>query len=96
MALQQVAWDLQTANAAANAVFKTTMQWTNHCAEGVMAVQDGLHQVCTEAPAAIQQTRVDTNDALQHVAADTSNLRAELVHNHKELQHMPNGLGSVL
>ena len=61
-----------------------------------MAVQDSLQKVCTEARAAIQQTRVDTNDALQHVAADTSNLRAELAHNHKELQCMQDGLGSAL
>ena len=40
--------------------------------------------------------RVDTNEALQHVAADTSNLRAELAHNHKELQRTQDGLGSTL
>ena len=72
------------------------LQRTNDCAEGVMAIQDGLQQVRTEARAAIQQIRVDTNDALQHVAADTSNLCAELAHNHKELQHTQDGLGSAL
>ena len=96
MALQQVAWDLRTTNAAANAAFKTTLQRTNDCAEGVMAAQNGLQQVRTEARAAIQQIRVDTNDALQHIAADTSNLGAELAHNHKELQCMKDGLGSAL
>ena len=53
MALQQVAWDLRTTNAAANAAFKTTLQRTNDCAEGVMAIQNGLQQVRTEAQAAI-------------------------------------------
>ena len=53
MALQQVAWDLQTPNAAANAAFKTMLQRTNDCAEGVMVVQDDLQQVRTEAQAAI-------------------------------------------
>ena len=96
MALRQVAWDLRTTNAAANAAFKTMLQRTNDCAEGVMAVQESLQQVHTEARAAIQQTRVYTNDALQHVAADTSNLRAELECNHKELQRMQDGLGSAL
>ena len=91
-----MAWDLRTTNAAANAAFKTTLRQTNDCAEGVIAVQDDLQQVCTEARAAIQQTRVDTNDALQHVAADTSNLRAEVAHNHKELQCTQDGLGSAL
>ena len=91
-----MAWDLRTTNAAANAAFKTMLQRTNDCAEGVMAVHDGLQQVCIEAWAVIQQTRVDTNDALQHVAADTSNLRAELAHNHKELRCTQDGLGSAL
>lgn len=72
------------------------LQRTNDCAEGVMAVKDNLQQVRTEAQAAIQQTRVDTNDALQHIAEDTSNLRAEVAHNHKELQRMQDGLGSAL
>ena len=53
MALQQVAWDLQTINAAANAAFKTTLQRTNNCAEGIMAIQNGLQQVRTEARVAI-------------------------------------------
>ena len=94
--LQQVAWDLQTTNATANAAFKAMLQRTNDCVEGVLAVKDALQQVCTEARAAIQQTRVDTNDAIQHIAADNSNLRAELAHNHKELQRMQDGLGSAL
>ena len=91
-----MAWDLQTTNAAANAAFKATLQWTNNCAEGVLAVKDEVQQVRTEIRAAIQQTHIDTNDALQHVAADNSNLHAELVHNNKELQCTQDGLGSAL
>ena len=72
------------------------LQQTNDCAEGVLAVKDKLQQVRTEARAVIQQTLVDTNDALQHIAADNSNLRAELAHNSKELQRTKNGLGSAL
>ena len=94
--LQQVAWDLRTTNTADNAVFKITLQCTNDCAEGVLAVKDNLQQVHTEAPAAIQKARVNTNDALQHIAADSSNLHAELAHNHKELQRMQDGLGNAL
>ena len=72
------------------------LQWTNNCEEGVLVVKDDLQQVCTEAREEIQQKHVDTNDALQHVAADTSNLRAELAHNHKELQRTQDRLGSAL
>ena len=72
------------------------LQRTNDCAEGVMAVKDKLQQVGTEARAVIQQTHVDTNDALQHVAADNSNLHAELAHNNKELQCTQDRLGSAL
>ena len=50
----------------------------------------------SEARAAIQQTRVDTNDALLNVAADNSNLRAELAYNSKELQRTQDGIGSAL
>ena len=89
-------WDLRTTNAAADAAFKTALQQTNNCVEGVMAVKDDLLQVRTEARAAIQQMHVDTNDALQHIAADSSNLRAVLAHIHKELQRMQDGLGSAL
>ena len=72
------------------------LQWTNDCAEGILAVRDEVQQVRSEARAVIQQTCADTNNALQLVAVDNSNLHAELAYNSKELQHTQDGLGSAL
>ena len=93
--LQQVAWDLQTTNAAANAAFKTSCSGPT-IMQKVSWQSRMNYKECAEAQAALQQTHADINNALQHVAADNSNLCAELAHNNKELQRTQDGLGSVL